>query len=229
MPAIGDEGFVIVTGAGGHIGREVCRLLSASGSKILPVDVDGATKEIVTCDLGQKKQVTQLFQSHPVRAVIHLAGILPSSFQSNPFAGVDVNLTGCIELMREAVHARIKRFVFASSIGVYGLSVTPSRPLTEQDPAVPDEPYGASKRVVELVGDTLGSGRAIEFVFLTHCEGYRTGHQEDFLSLALPDLRATFRGWLNSHSVRTTGGTATGARRGCRAHAHYFGRDARSA
>jgi nucleoside-diphosphate-sugar epimerase len=38
--------------------------------------------------------------------------------------------------------------------------------LTEHDPAVPDEPYGASKRVIELVGETLASGRAIEFVAL---------------------------------------------------------------
>jgi nucleoside-diphosphate-sugar epimerase len=161
-----DEDFVLVTGAGGHVGREVCRLLRAEENKILPVDVDGATNDLITCDLRRKDHVTQLFRSYPVRAVIHLAGILPSSFHSNPFAGVDVNLTGCFELMRQAVHARVKRFVFASSISVYGLSVTPSDPLTEHDPAIPDEPYGASKRVVELVGDTLATGGEIEFVSL---------------------------------------------------------------
>jgi nucleoside-diphosphate-sugar epimerase len=166
MASISDEDFVIVTGAGGHIGREVCRLLRAGGSKILSVDVDGATRDFITCDLRLKDQVSQLFRSYPVRAVIHLAAILPSSFHSHPFVGVDVNLTGCFELMRQAVHAGIKRFIFASSISVYGLSVTPSRPLTENDPVIPDEPYGASKRVVELVGDTLARGGEIEFVSL---------------------------------------------------------------
>jgi nucleoside-diphosphate-sugar epimerase len=167
MASISDENCVIVTGAGGHIGSEVCRLLRTEGSKVLPVDVDGAAaSDLITCDLRLKDHVSQLFRSYPVRAVIHLAGILPSSFHSDPFAGVDVNLTGCFELMRQAVHARVKRFVFASSISVYGLSVTPSRPLTEHDPATPDEPYGASKRVVELVGDTLAGGEAIEFVSL---------------------------------------------------------------
>jgi len=165
MASTKDEEFVIVTGAGGHIGREVCRLLRTGGSKILPVDVDGTTRDLITCDLRLTDHVSQLFQSHPVRAVIHLAAVLPSSFHSNPFAGIDVNLTGCFELMRQAVNARIKRFVFASSISVYGQSLTP-RPLTEHDPAVPDEPYGASKRVVELVGETLASGQAIEFVSL---------------------------------------------------------------
>jgi nucleoside-diphosphate-sugar epimerase len=166
MASISDEGFVIVTGAGGHIGREVCRLLRTSGSRIFPVDVDpGISKDLVTCDLRLKSDVSRLFQSHPVRAVIHLAAILPSAFHSNPFAGVDVNLSGCFELIRHAVNARIKRFVFASSTSVYGSSST-FRPLTEDDPAVPDEPYGASKRVVELVGETLAKGQAIEFVSL---------------------------------------------------------------
>jgi len=97
--------------------------------------------------------------------VIHLAAILPSAFHSNPFAGVEVNLNGCFELMRQAVSAKVKRFVFASSMSVYGSSVMP-RALTEEDPAAPDEPYGASKRAVELVGETLASAQAIEFVSL---------------------------------------------------------------
>jgi nucleoside-diphosphate-sugar epimerase len=97
--------------------------------------------------------------------VIHLAGILPSAFQRDPFMGVDLNLTGCVELLRQAVKARVKRFVFASSMSVYGSRPTP-RPLTEEDAAAPDEPYGACKRAVELVGDTLARGQAIEFVAL---------------------------------------------------------------
>lgn len=166
MASTGNEGFVIVTGAGGHIGREVCRLLRTGGAQILPVDVDPSTAEdLIACDLKLQTQVLSLFQSHPVRAVIHLAAILPSAFHSDPLAGVDVNLSGSFELMRQAVNMRVKRFVFASSTSVYGSSFA-SRPLTEDDPVVPDEPYGASKRVVELVGETLASKQAIEFVSL---------------------------------------------------------------
>ena len=166
MASTGNEGFVIVTGAGGHIGREVCRLLRTGGSQILPVDVDPSTvKDLIACDLKLQTHVLSLFQSHPVRAVIHLAAILPSAFHSDPLAGVDVNLSGSFELMRQAVIARVKRFIFASSISVYGSSFS-SRPLTEDDPAVPDEPYGASKRVVELVGETLANEQVVEFVSL---------------------------------------------------------------
>jgi nucleoside-diphosphate-sugar epimerase len=166
MALTSDEGLVIVTGAGGHIGRAVCRLLASADAQYLPVDVDpDARQGISACDLRLKEDIAGLFRNNPVRAVIHLAGILPGAFQRDPFLGVDVNLTGCFELLRQAVQARVKRFVFASSMSVYGTRSAP-RPLTEEDDAAPDEPYGACKRAVELVGDVLARGGAIEFVGL---------------------------------------------------------------
>jgi nucleoside-diphosphate-sugar epimerase len=166
MASSSDHGVVIVTGAGGHIGCEVCRLLRAAETKFLPVDADpGAARDLITCDLTRQDHIARLFRSRPVRAVIHLAAILPTAFHSNPFAGVDVNLNGCFELLRQAVNAKVKRFVFASSMSVYGSS-SAARALTEEDPTAPDEPYGASKRAVELVGETLANRKAIEFVSL---------------------------------------------------------------
>lgn len=166
MAATTGEGLVIVTGASGHIGREVCRILRAAGEKILPLDVNPDTREdVIACDLRSKNDVSRLFQSHRVQTVIHLAAILPSAFQADPLVGAEVNLSGCFELMRQAVDGRIKRFVFTSSMSVYG-SRSATHPLSEDDPAVPDEPYGASKRVVELVGQTLAGGHAFEFISL---------------------------------------------------------------
>ncbi len=162
MTNAGDRGFVIVTGAGGHIGRAVCRLLASTEVQFLAFDVDPAAERgILALDLRLKDDIARLFRTHPVRAVIHLAGILPSAFQRDPFTGVDVNLMGCVELLRQAVKVRVKRFVFASSMSVYGSRRT-LRPVTEEDAAAPDEPYGACKRAVELVGDTLARGLAID-------------------------------------------------------------------
>jgi len=166
MASDSKQGVVIVTGADGHIGREVCRLLKTSGTKFLATDVDlGEASDFVACDLSRKDDVARLFLSQPVRAVIHLAAILPSAFHSHPLAAADVNLTGCFELLRQAVSSHVKRFVFASSRSVYGSSVS-GRPLTEMDQAIPDEPYGAAKRVVELVGEALAAAQTIEFVSL---------------------------------------------------------------
>jgi nucleoside-diphosphate-sugar epimerase len=166
MPATSDEHAVLVTGACGHIGREVCPALRASGNKILAVDSHpDAESDSMLCDLSAKSSVAELFRSHPIRAVIHLAAVLPSAFQSDPFRGADVNLSASVELLRQAVNARVKRFVFASSMSVYG-SLPSRRPLNEDDPAAPDEPYGAAKRAVELIGLAVAKSHKMEFVSL---------------------------------------------------------------
>jgi nucleoside-diphosphate-sugar epimerase len=157
---------VLVTGACGHIGRTVCRRLGELGIKFLAVDVSGeSADEFLRCDLRRPDQISELFHCHAVRTVVHLAGILPSAFLADPLQGAEVNLAGTIHLMREAVKHGSKRFVFASSMSVYGSSSAPT-PLSEDDPAQPDEPYGAAKRALELVGAALADHGTMEFISL---------------------------------------------------------------
>jgi len=128
MDSASDVGVILVTGACGHIGRELCRVLTNADCKILPVDLDhDKTGNILTCDLRSPSDISQVFQACPIRAVIHLAGMLPSAFLTDPLMGVDVNLRGACELMRQSAVARVKRFIFASSISVYGSSSTGDR------------------------------------------------------------------------------------------------------
>src|SRR6266496_1789942 len=166
MGSASDAGIVLVTGACGHIGREVCRVLGNEERKILPIDLDqDKTRDVLTCDLRSKRDVSQLFQTYPIRTVIHLAGILPSAFCTDPLMGADVNFGGSCELMRQSAATHVKRFIFASSMSVYGSSLT-RRPVTENHPPTPDDPYGASKLAVELVGQTLARKKTFEFVAL---------------------------------------------------------------
>jgi nucleoside-diphosphate-sugar epimerase len=76
-----------------------------------------------------------------------------------------VNLTGAIDVLRASMRHDVTRFVFASSMSVYGSSPR-GAPLTEDAPATPDEPYGAAKRAIELLGESLADLGAIEFVAL---------------------------------------------------------------
>jgi hypothetical protein len=67
--------------------------------------------------------------------------------------------------MRQSTAAHVKRFIFASSMSVYGSSPT-RRPVTEEDPPPSDEPYCASKLAVELIGQTVARQKGVEFVAL---------------------------------------------------------------
>jgi UDP-glucose 4-epimerase len=166
MGSASDKEAILVTGACGQIGRAVSHILRNTGRQILQVDVErDITPDVLVCDLRSKDELSGLFNGHSIRAVIHLAGVLPSAFQSDLFDAAHVNISGSLELMRQAAEARVNRFVFASSMSVYGTAAT-HRPLTEDDPKVPDDPYGASKRVVELIGETLRNRTTLQFVSL---------------------------------------------------------------
>lgn len=155
----------LVTGAAGHIGRELCRLLK-NGHEIVAADLhEDSSLDIEKCDLASESQVSALFEHHAFDVVIHLAGMLPTAFQSDVLNGADANLTGSLRLIRHAVRAGVKRFVFASSMSVYG-SQASKRPMAEDDPAAPDEVYGAAKRAIEVLGENLSNTGAIQFVAL---------------------------------------------------------------
>jgi len=166
MVSSGNEGIILVTGASGHIGREVCRLLREAARQFLAIDLNqDETQGVRACDLRLRSQISPLFQDRSIGIVIHLAGVLPTAFLSDPLTGADMNLIGSVELMRQSVAAGVKRFIFASSMSVYG-SRYEHRLVTEDDAPAPDEVYGASKRAVELIGEALSKKKVFEFVAL---------------------------------------------------------------
>jgi UDP-glucose 4-epimerase len=157
---------VLVTGACGHLGRTLCRQLRQRGFTILATDIAGAPGEVfVPCDIRQADEVPKLFVGQTIGTVIHLAGILPGAFLADPIAGAEVNLAGSVHLLRQSAQHSKTRFIFASSMSVYGSSRT-AEPLNEDHSAIPDEPYGAAKRAVELVGESLADAGILRFVAL---------------------------------------------------------------
>jgi nucleoside-diphosphate-sugar epimerase len=160
------RGCVLVTGASGQIGTRVCDALRRSGHDVLAVDLNlDARNEVGACDVRVDRQVARMLECAPIRAVLHLAAVLPTAFRADPLAAAEVNLTGTLNVLRHAVRRRVERVIFASSMSVYGSSPT-SRALNEGDPATPDEPYGAAKRAIELIGGSLTTHTGLGFVSL---------------------------------------------------------------
>src|SRR4029077_1609298 len=61
MDSGNNEAMILVTGATGHIGREVCRLLTEARRQILAVDLNqDKTQDVRACDLRSKSQVSAL-------------------------------------------------------------------------------------------------------------------------------------------------------------------------
>src|SRR5260370_5796448 len=127
--------LVLVTGASGQLGSRVCGMLPRSGQlEVLAVDLDpDARRAVEACDVRVDRQVARMFECAPIRAVLHLAAVLPTAFRADPLAAAEVNLAGTLNVLRHAVRRRVERVIFASSMSVCGSSPT-SRALNEGEP-----------------------------------------------------------------------------------------------
>ncbi|MFI5782645.1 NAD-dependent epimerase/dehydratase family protein [Nocardia sp. NPDC051570] len=143
---------VLVTGAGGYLGRAVVEALRAAGHDPIAMvhssqlAIPGAS-ETRTADLLDQTALRQTVAD--VEAVCHLAGLTRAreSIQE-PLKYFRVNTSGTIALLEAMAASGVARLVFASTGAIYG---TPERqPMTEDLPAAPPHPYASSKYAAEL-------------------------------------------------------------------------------
>jgi len=159
---------ILVTGAGGFIGRRVCAQLLRENLPFLGVDRRPPAPSMGswrTVDVTDRGAVAGLFRSYSLDTVIHLAAMLPSACRLDPSQATAVNIAGSANLLEAAAAARVKRFVFGSSMSVYG-HAGDGTPLSEDAAAAPVDLYGAGKRYVEIYGETLARRGALSFVAL---------------------------------------------------------------
>jgi GDP-4-dehydro-6-deoxy-D-mannose reductase len=147
---------ILVTGASGFVGQHLrgalrmafpeARLLAASrGEEVTGWD------EIVPLDLLDPRSCATAIDLAAPDAVVHLAALaaVGESFK-DPLRTWRANLFGTLAL-GEAVRERAggALFVHASSAEVYGLSFQAGRPLAEDAPMRPTNPYAASKAAAQ--------------------------------------------------------------------------------
>jgi nucleoside-diphosphate-sugar epimerase len=148
---------VLVTGAGGRIGRATVALLRGRDEQVVglervaadDLDVDA----LVVGDTSDGEAVRRALTG--VDAVIHLAAT-PSPAGQDAQELFATNTRGTFTVLEEAGRAGISRVVIASSYSVTGLPWAsqqhspPFLPLDLTMPSVVEDPYGLSKQVDEL-------------------------------------------------------------------------------
>ncbi|HET7736527.1 MAG TPA: NAD(P)-dependent oxidoreductase [Nocardioidaceae bacterium] len=167
---------VLVTGAFGNVGRATVRLLLERGYDVVATDVRSKKSEagaaalasprltVHWVDLRDPAAVDALVQEVTPTTVIHLAAIIPPIAYAHPGLAKAVNVEATGHLV-EAVSrlASPCRFVFASSIAVYG-SRNPHRDedLSADSPLRPRDVYGAHK----VAAEALVTASPLEWVVL---------------------------------------------------------------
>jgi UDP-glucose 4-epimerase len=197
---------VLVTGAFGFIGTAVARRLALAGHDVVavtssPLDTAPAPLfpcQVVQADLRDEVSVRAVIAGARPDAVCHLAGLgkVRESFE-HPEEYHAVNATGTkalLDALATIAPAAGARFVFASSVAVYG---APERqPVTEDAPLLPTSPYGDSKVAAEQAVDAAAAGGGIGAVCLRifNAAGAVAGVADTNLSRVIPKALAVAAG-----------------------------------
>lgn len=166
-----EKNSILVTGGRGFIGRALVKLIQRKGYSVVSLDrvpiADAAETgcEEIHLDLTDVVQLRSVFERRRIRKIVHLAAILPTAAQRNPVRATEVNVQGSLNLLELAREFKVRRFVFGSSLSVYG-TYPANQTVSEADRAAPEDLYGAAKLYVENLGQAYRECQGLEFVSL---------------------------------------------------------------
>jgi len=161
---------VLVTGGAGFMGSWLVDQLLAAGHDVTSVDnlLGGSMRNVnpdsrfVKADLRRRNEVAPLVKD--INTIFHLAAYAAEG-QSlfSPISINEINIGPMNNLLVETVNNGVERFVFTSSMAVYG---DQKAPFDEELPLRPADPYGAAKAYCENVLELFGRNYGFEHVII---------------------------------------------------------------
>lgn len=171
---------VLIVGGGGFIGSALLKHLAGKHSCIC-FGHGGRFQELREKIEGEVEYIEgDITDIEPLRAavrvadaVIHVAGTGgEADCLANPTRSLLTHVYGTHLLLREVQKWNVPRFIFTSTIAVYGTYQSRPQPLTEEMEARPDEFYGALKSTAER--EIVDTGR-FRIFRLANVYGYGSG------------------------------------------------------
>jgi nucleoside-diphosphate-sugar epimerase len=170
---------LLITGGTGFIGSRLALHARSRGAAVKVTGAINTSQEEARARklaaAGVQVIIGQLQNSlfaanlvHGVQQIVHLAAAQHESHVPDSYFH-DVNVGGTQTLLEASVHAGVQRFVYGSTIGVYGSAVTGC--LDESTPARPDNIYGRTKLEAEGVVRSFETHLATTIVRISETYG----------------------------------------------------------
>ena len=156
---------IIVTGGAGFIGSHLVDRLINAGHKVAVLDNlstgqkqnlnpaffkksgAGAKAKFYKVDICSPK-ISQIFKKEKPEIVYHFAArINVRESVENPMADAKINILGSLNVLESCRKFRVKKFIFPSSVGIYGQAKT--LPIKETHFPNPITPYPITKLAIE--------------------------------------------------------------------------------
>ena len=200
------KAVTLLTGAGGEMGRVLAPRLRDAGHDVVAMDLNPLPQATRDCcietaegDVLDATLMRPLLERHRPTQVFHLAAVLSAKAERNPHLAHRVNVNGTLQLIQWLIelstNAAPTRFLFPSSIAVYGLPDAATKraagALEETDWARPTGAYGCQKLYCEMMGSFFSKPgpnlapptldfRSIRFPGLISAESLPHGGTTDF-------------------------------------------------
>jgi nucleoside-diphosphate-sugar epimerase len=203
---------ILVTGANGEMGHGLIEQLARDGGfHIIALDVHPLDENLkqycsasIVGDILEARLLERMQSEYEIHTVYHLAALLSTRAEFTPEAAHRVNVEGTLNLLKLAIeqsrwHGQPVKFMFPSSIAVYGLPDKEGKKLsgkvTESQWNIPTTMYGVNKLYCEHLGryyskhyrqlaaDTLSGGvdfRSIRFPGLISAVTVPSGGTSDY-------------------------------------------------
>ncbi len=181
---------VIITGATGFVGHRLCGSLRQNGAHVVAAvrtnispDVLPGVKQIVAGNIDSNTNWQEALAG--VDCVVHLAArvhVMREKSADPQAAFHNVNVTGTLNLAKQAQAAGVKRFVYLSSIKVNG-EKTGEAPFSATDTPCPEDDYARSKYEAERGLLAMAAKCGLEVVVIRPPLVYGPGVKANFLNM----------------------------------------------
>lgn len=165
---------ILVTGGAGYIGSHACKAIAAAGC--MPVCYDNLVtghRDAVRWgpfehgDVLDHGRLSGVIHKHRPAAVMHFAAsAYVAESMEDPEKYYRNNVMGTLTLLQAMRDHELQKIVFSSSCAVYG---QPEQvPISEETPARPVNPYGASKLMVETMMRDFEAAYGLQWIALRY-------------------------------------------------------------
>ncbi|MBA4390179.1 MAG: UDP-glucose 4-epimerase GalE [Syntrophus sp. (in: bacteria)] len=165
---------IFITGGAGYIGSHVVKLLGENGHDIVVYDNlstghDWAVLfgKLIEGDLENKALVSETLKSFKPDAVIHFAAsIQVEESMRMPLMYYRNNVANTLNLLEAMTENNVEYLIYSSTAATYGMPE--DKPVSEETPLNPINPYGASKMMIERVLKDLSAARNFRYIALRY-------------------------------------------------------------